>query len=255
MNRTQFSILIICFLIGLASCKEEPMQEKYGVSIQLSETAGSELLIPNDIRYTNLFGNEFSITRLQYIISGIELQHSNGSIYKIDGYQFRDITDPASQLFIADIEVPSGDYSGITLVFGLDEETNLDGAYSDVNLLNWNWPEMLGGGYHFMKMEGKFVNEQSEEIGFATHMGTAREIVNNESVFYPNYIDITINSAFTIDAISTIELEMDILKWYEGPNLWDLNTWGSGIMPNYDAQVALGQNGADAFSIKRVTND
>ena len=71
--------------------------------------------------------------------------------------------------------IEEGDYTGISFVFGFRDEDNITGAYTDLNALSWSWPEMLGGGYHFMKLEGRFIDTNSNTATYATHMGTARE--------------------------------------------------------------------------------
>ncbi len=236
-------------LILTVSCKEDVQPVSHEIGFSFIHNVGTEALTTNTIGYTNEAGNEFSVETLQYLVSNIRLNKNDGKIIEIEGYHLVDIYQPGSETFSPGSLVEAGNYSGISFVFGFDEADNISGEYPDLNLANWNWPDMLGGGYHFMKLEGKFIDEQQNEVGYATHMGTAREISGNESIFHPNHFEVTILQNFTIDSETSIEIKMDILKWYKTPNLWDLNTWGAGIMPNYDAQVALNQNGQDVFSL------
>jgi hypothetical protein len=46
---------------------------------------------------------------------------------------------------------------------------------------------------------------------------------------------------------------MDIKQWFEGPNLWNLNTDYTMLMPNYGAQVKMRQNASTVFSVGDIT--
>ena len=52
--------------------------------------------------------------------------------------------------------------------FGLDNEDNAEN-YLDLNSANFNVPDMLGGGYHYMQFDGKFINSNMMEQGFNYH--------------------------------------------------------------------------------------
>ena len=49
-----------------------------------------------------------------------------------------------------------GEYTRVTFRFGFSENNNIDGAYTDLNTADFNVPEFLGGGYHYMQFDGKY---------------------------------------------------------------------------------------------------
>ena len=114
---------------------------------------GEETLSLNNIQYSNAAGNTQSIEKLQYVISELTLFHENGSSYTIDDYHFIDINDASTLEMTKDVNVPVGEYSTLSFVFGLSSTLNQDGEHLDLNELSWSWPTMLGGGYHILKLE------------------------------------------------------------------------------------------------------
>jgi hypothetical protein len=225
--------------------------DSYPITINFTHSFDGETLALAEQQYMNAAGNEMSVENLQYIISDIELHGSNGINYLIDAYHFVDINDAATLTFDTGINLTEGNYTGISFVYGLKGDKNLDGVHTDLNALSWSFPEMLGGGYHFMKLEGKFKDTSDENIGYATHMGTAREVRDEENtIFHENHIDINLsNNPFSVNKATIIALDMDIKKWYENPFVWDLNELGNMIMPNYSAQTTLRANGKDVWSV------
>jgi hypothetical protein len=119
----------------------------------------------------------------------------------------------------------------------------------------WNWPVSLGGGYHYLQLEGQFINSSSATVNYAYHFGTAREItITNDTIYHPNYGTANITSPFTlVKNVVEIEVKMNIAEWFKNPNTWDLNQYNNMLMPNYDAQILMQQNSGNVFSIGTVT--
>ncbi|CAM3322508.1 MbnP family protein [Aequorivita lipolytica] len=204
----------------------------------------------NNTVYTNESGNFLNISKLRYLISRISLQKADGTTVNFEEYKLIDLTDPASLNLTPALMASTGDYTGISFVYGFNEADNTSGAYPDLNAANWNWPSMLGGGYHFMQMEGSFDDTSGAPQPYAYHNGTAR--VSN-GVFEQNFIAFDFNQNFTITDDATIEIKMDISEWYKNPLLWDLNDRSVDLMMNYLAQKDMHRNGATVFSIGAIT--
>lgn len=203
----------------------------------------------NTTVYTNAFGNSLNLSTLRYLISRISLHKADGSTVDFEEYKLIDLTEPSSLSLTPAIMATTGDYTGISFVYGFNELDNRSGAYSDLNAANWNWPEMIGGGYHFMQMEGKYDDGNGGELPYALHNGAR---VNN-GVFEQNFISFDFNQNFTITADATIEIKMNIAEWYKNPYLWDLNLYNTDLMMNYEAQKRMNENGATVFSIGSIT--
>ncbi len=206
------------------------------------------------IKFNNLAGNEHSISKLQYLISSIIFYKSSGDSVTIDGYNLIDMSNLNSFNYdLSTVPIEEGSYNGIGLVFGFTEDDNINGAYLDLNSASWSWPEMLGGGYHFMKFEGKFIDATNDTTNFTYHMGTAREITMNDTVFHDNHVFVKIDTAFSITNNATINLKVNLEEWFENPNTWDLNQYSNMLMSNYIAQVMMKENGTTVFTWNSIS--
>lgn len=209
----------------------------------------------NDIKYTNQLGTNHSITHMQYLISDVRFYTADGDSIVFDGYNFIDFDNTNSFAYSlgADNHLPAGNYTGIAFRFGFDEEDNISGAYPDLNAASWSWPEMIGGGYHYMKFEGRFIDSNTDTSSFQYHMGTDREITSTDTLFHNNsFLAVLPNSAFTLSNDASIEVKMNIAEWFKNPYTWDLNQYSSMLMPNHNAQVLMNDNGPSVFSLGTI---
>ncbi len=236
-------IISICLIFILSSCNNDEDTTTLTVNFKhywdISEVNSTDF---NQLKYTNQFGNVLSISKLRYLISNIELQTSKGQTIPLKNYLLVDVTTNENTSF--SVTVPQNTYIGLSFVFGFNEIDNIDGAYKDLNSTSWNWPEMLGGGYHFMQFEGKY-EDSGMESPFAYHHGTARA---STGVFEQNYFNVELDG-FSINSEKNIYINMNISEWFKNPNTWDLNQYSINLMPNYDAQKMMNQNGKTVFSL------
>ena len=54
---------------------------------------------------------------------------------------------------------------------------------------------------------------------------------------------------------TTIEIKMNVAEWFKNPNLWDLNVLNTVLMPNFDAQKLMSENGRNVFSLGEISNE
>ena len=239
------------------SCQYDTITPSYQVTFNFTHNYGGSAVTSsnfNNLSYTNAYGSIHSISKMRYLISKIRLYTSGGDSVTVSGYKLVDMSDNSTLTFSPGSKVKGQDFTGIAFNFGFDTTDNTDGAYADLNVATWNWPSMLGGGYHFMQFEGNFIDSIADTLGFAYHMGTAREITSTDTVFHDNHFMVQLNnSAFTLSNNATIEIKMDISEWFKNPYLWNLNTYYNGLMPNYNAQLLMNQNGKSVFSLGTIT--
>lgn len=250
------------FIIA-CECDDEgttPLNE-YQATINLTQFVDGNALVMNttDFRYTNAMGQQYNVSRLQYLISDITFHRTNGTSFIIEDYHYLDLDDPSTTVYTPTIKVPEGDYSSISFTFGFDEEDNQTGAYADLNTVGWNWPTStntmfgdLGGGYHFMRLEGDYLDSAGSIAQFRHHMGTARDTSTNPFTFVANHFEAQLaNSSITVNGDFSFDIEMNIEEWYQNPTNWDLNVYNAPIMPIYGAQRLLNTNGPSVFTIKK----
>lgn len=237
------TFLLICTVI---SCSDDDASPTSGtLSIQFNHNWDGSDIDFDEIKYTNEFGHTLGISKLRYLISKIVLHQSDGSSISIDGYILIDVNEGNFTAYAPNI--PFNEYTSISFTFGFDELDNIDGGYPDLNSASWNWPTMLGGGYHFMQFEGKY-NSSGTENPFAYHMGTARVSPGN---FEQNYFEVDLGE-FNFTQESTLNIDMNIAEWFTNPYVWDLDAYSIDLMMNYDAQKLMNDNGKSIFSLGEI---
>ncbi|MFC4095904.1 MbnP family protein [Euzebyella saccharophila] len=212
-----------------------------GESITLSDL--------NTIKYENANGEKMSVERLRYLISDVTLEKEDGTFIALEDYYLIDVSKEETMVFEISDSIPPDTYKNISFTFGFDNEDNLSGVYPDLNAALWNVPEMLGGGYHFMQLEGKFLDESQEEIGYQYHAIKAVDISGDEPVFQDTFFTVDLGSV-TIEGEEELQVSMDVSEWFNNPVQWDLNELHSMMMPNFDAQVMMFHNGQNVFALK-----
>lgn len=238
MMKKAWMFILLSLLV--ASCAKK--EENGFVDICVDYSVNNEPLITDTLCYTNEAGNEFLVTEIQWFVSKWELQDEQGRWIASDRIFYIDTNIPESQTLRMD-SIPIGKYKKVRFTFGLDESDNLSGRFSDPPESNMFWPEQLGGGYHYMKLNGKFVNEAGQLVPLNIHLGRLHEEDNHFTVELPIDFSITENTE------NQLHLTMIIGNWFRSPNLYDFNEYGSAIMQNQAAQNVLKQNGQDVFDI------
>ena len=229
----------------VVSCKKN--EERGIVDVCVSYSVNGKALITDSLCYTNEVENKFLITEIQWFISKLELQDEQSKWVELEPRIFYiDTNIPESQkLRISSI--PVGQYKALRFTFGLDETDNLSGRFSDPPEANMFWPELLGGGYHYIKLNGKFANADDQLAPLNIHLGFCQQ-PNHFTVELPTNLNIAENAQNQLDLVMVID------NWFRSPNLYDFNEWGSAIMQNQAAQQALKENGNDVFVIQNTKN-
>lgn len=218
-------------------------------SLDVSASSFEELI------YTNSAGNIMSITKLDYLISDVRFFKSTSDSIVIDSYHLVQLSDPSSLEFSLPEGIPCEKYTGLAFNIGFIQTCNTSGAYPDLNAQNWGWPDALGGGYHQLQLEGRYIDIISDTGTYNFHSGsTVRKITGADTTFHENYIYVNIPFTETqFNGNATIKLNMNISEWFKNPFVWDLNSWSGNLMGNYDAQVEMRNNGSDVFSLESIS--
>ena len=239
--------------MALVSCKKPA---NYGeLCVNIGYSVNGKPLITDSLCYRNEAGNEFMITEIQWFISKMELQDERGEWVALEPrFFYIDTNIPESQT-LAIKSIPVGKYKTLRFVFGLDEENNRTGLFTDPPESEMFWPDLLGGGYHYMKLNGKYLDAEGLLAPLAIHLGIGQN--EGHSQFYQNYFTVELPIDLTIaeTAENQIDLTMIIDNWFRNPNLYDFYEHGSHIMQNQAAQQALKENGNNVFRIGKLTEN
>lgn len=237
----KISSILVCIAIllslSVSSCKKENTETM--VRFNFTNFVDTQEVEFDTIKYQNAFGNKYSVSTLKYFISNIALHNSEGK-YVLDGVYYFDARE--SSKVVPSITVPSGTYTKVTFTYGLDSADNQTGMFTNPPGSLMEWPIAMGGGYHYMKLEGK-VDSAGVINNYQAHTGPT---MGND-----NSVEVTLDDAnFSCTCEEkTITIQMNINNWWVNPNTLDLNMV-TGIMGSQPMQEKLKANGNDVFSAK-----
>jgi len=237
--------LMLLVFIGCNKDEDEPVptptptpQEKY-LSFDFAFNVDGDSLVYNNIQYVNDAGNQYSVTQLRFYISQIALVTDSDTKVMLQDYLFVDAFNSPTLKVNLD-SIPKGTYKALSFNIGLDSAQNVTGGLpATADNLSMEWPVMMGGGYHFMMLEGLFVDSATTP-GYAMHLGTNMTLC-------PVYL----LSAITVSTADlNINLAMNINEWYRDPYMYDFNVDGNYIMGNMMSMGKISANGYNVFSIQ-----
>ncbi|MBK7215088.1 MAG: hypothetical protein IPH88_17720 [Bacteroidales bacterium] len=245
-------VALFIILLGLNSCRDEEQPAK--VTFYFYHLVSDSALIKNSLIYTNLAGNKYEVDELQYFISDLKLwrggqPYSTGESEKV---HYVDIDIASTLEWTPDILFPPGKYDSVTCTFGLSDTLNQSGYFVNPPERDMFWPDMMGGGYHYMKMNGKWLAENELLEPFNLHLGRGMvESGSGDVTFVSNFFSLSLPlDNFYVEGsqlYQNVYLTMYINKWFETPNLWDWNIIGGQIMQYQDAMQKAAENGRNAF--------
>ncbi|TVZ56436.1 hypothetical protein OD91_1721 [Lutibacter sp. Hel_I_33_5] len=208
----------------------------------------------NSIKFTTKNGEQLSIERLRYVISNVLLTDAKNNIDTLSNYHLINIGENSGLSYESPKTVHPGIYD-LTFIFGFKDADNVDSAYKDLNTANFNVPAMLGGGYHFMQFDGKYKDTNIQDSNFNYHAIRAVDRTDpNNLKFQDTSIAVDLGEVI-IDNNASIEIKMNIAEWFKNPNTWDLNVLNTVLMPNFDAQKMMSENGEGVFSLGEITQN
>lgn len=245
--RKPLHIIVLC--LALTCCRQQ--SDTGGLNIAVSHSANGQEIALDTVFYVNEAGNRFTVSEIQYFISNIGLQNEKGEWAAIDtGHNTHYIdTDIAESKSLVFSDIKADRYTKIRFTFGLDEADNATGRFNNPPEANMFWPEPLGGGYHYMKLNGKWLDDEGHLQPMNIHLGIGQDSTLTE--FYHNHfqVELPIDINIVEDRRADLQLNMLIDNWFKSPNTINLAEYGSAIMQNQTAQSLFKANGNDVFQI------
>ena len=256
-------ILVILFALLAVACSKR--NEKAEIDLNIGYEINGQPLVTDTLCYVNEAGNTFLITEIQWFLSNLELKNEAGDWTTLLQRNLLDTAD-INRVFYMDTNIPEsqtlhtqplpiGHYTALRFTFGLDETDNQTSLFSDPPESEMFWPDVLGGGYHYMKLNGKYLNAEDRLAPLAVHLGIGQNEDCTE--FYQNYfiVELPIDFHIVANAENQLDLTMVIDNWFRNPHTIDFNEFGSHIMQNQTAQRLLNGNGKDVFRIGKPTEN
>jgi hypothetical protein len=259
-------IFLVCIsTVFISCCKKppEPEPETGHISFKFTHNVDGLPLQKDTMIYVNTAGNPYEINEVKYFISDVTLYKSDGTATIIDDWKninYVDIDIPSTLTWSVYDDIPAGTYDSINFVFGINAAKNISFMFVNYPEVNMMWPDVLGGGYHYMMLNGKWKDTVDVVNNFNFHMGVGQLYHSDatdcvDSIYLPfiqNYFTVSLhNSSFTLadNATKNIEIVMNIDSWFKTPHDFDFNHWGQNIMQNQPAMQMAKENGFDVFTI------
>ena len=160
--------------------------------------------------YRNAAGNLYEVNDVQFFISHVRLESSSGEMVEIadnQGIHYTDIRIPGTLSWSIADELPAEEYKSITFVFGLEGAQNSTGFFPNPPENNMSWPDVLGGGYHYMKINGRWIDGSGVRQPFNLHSGK----IATDNGFADNTFTVTLPlSQFAVGKNSSADLTLQM---------------------------------------------
>ncbi|MDA3944695.1 MAG: hypothetical protein PF694_14275 [Bacteroidetes bacterium] len=280
---------IISILLIISACQKTDEPATFGqIAFEVHHEVDGENLNTDALIYTNGAGNRYMVNEIQWFISNLTLIGADGSNTELmesseENIFYIDTDIEESWHFKANKPIPAGRYSGLRFTFGLDKALNKSHRFVNPPESFMFWPTYLGGGYHYMKLNGKWINTLGINEPFNFHLGIGQEYYEagktNEDFYVfgrsDNYehcegylppenlspVIAFIHNNFTIELpldfevmsgqTTQLDLVMQVEKWFNSRELYDHDQWGGAIMQQQAAMEMGCRNGVEAFHLRR----
>ena len=222
------------------------------IELNFSFVVDNDSLRLDTCMYQNAAGNMYEVNDVQFFISKVMLETASGELLEISdnqGVHYVDIRIPGTLSWKIADELDNETYRSITFVFGLEGEQNTTGYFPNPPENNMSWPDMIGGGYHYMKINGRWIDPEGVRQPFNLHTGK----ISTNNGFADNTFTVTLpltNFSTLGKKTSEITLQMNVNEWFSNPYIFDFNVFGGSIMQNREAQEALRENGLNVFNLR-----
>lgn len=212
----KIALIMLIALVAVSCNNDDDSVAQANVDFVFTHNWDGDAIANSDfdqIQYTNAHGEQLSVSTLVYLISDITFTGSNGDVYDAGDYNLIDARGGTNLTFTPNIQIPEGDYT-VSFTFGFDDEDNIDGGYPDLNTAGWNVPMMMGGGYHYMRLEGKFIDNTTAEIGYQYHTIRANDMSVTPLLLQDTSFKVSLGTV-TVGSNTQVEVKMNVAEWFK----------------------------------------
>jgi hypothetical protein len=219
------------------SCKKSDEKHSGIVKIQINHTVDGKPLVLDTLDYRNEAGNIYRIERLQYFLSDLRFYGNRQLVAHVDTVIYVDARTPEKCLFTLQ-DFPFRYVDSVSFLIGVTPKYNVTGRLSStMETAAMDWPQMMGGGYHFLKLEGRWA-DNSQTPGFAAHLGKQGYQVSAgmHCAYLPGK-----------HVSDPLVMTMNVNEWFRSPHQYDFSKDGVYSMGDEALMLKLKENGTDAF--------
>lgn len=233
-----FLFLMAAATIFITGCKKEdnkqlPVTWQVAVEYHVDNTP----LQWDTLLYQNAAGEQYSVSRIQYYLSGFRFYFQGVQTATADTVVYLDPRNNAYQDFTLH-GLPAGNYDSVAFYLGITPPDNIHGKLpADFVHTAMEWPDMMGGGYHFIKLEGHW-DDGNNNLGYAVHLGTN-----------PYIVACGVKTALQLSGGNNMHtLRMNINQWFRQPHDYSFEHDGVYTMGDSVTMQKIVDNGGDIFN-------
>jgi hypothetical protein len=255
-NRSFYTLLAFLLTASaaiLGGCKRDgDSQPTVGtVSFEVKNMVGTQDLALDGTAYTTAGGETFTVSTFEYYLSNIKFTKSDGTTYAAPNeYHLVNTAKPASATFTIS-NVPTGDYTGVSFIVGVDSTTTkgdplaLTGDLNPALAMHWAW----NTGHIFLKLEGT-VTSASPSKPLTCHIGGYRAPYSAIVTAAPSLNGATL--LVRAGQTPKIALTADVLKIFDGPTKFVLSNFPTTMMPSAASVQVANNYAAGMFAVKQI---
>ena len=225
---------------------------KFGTAtIIFNNTVNKQLLVLNDSTYSNPFGEQYSLSKFKYYVSGIKLLNSQKKwVLKPGYYLVNQSIDSSLQINIA---LQENSYDSIAFLLGVDSARNTSGAQKGaldpLNDMFWTWQS----GYIMQKLEGTSSQSSIVNNKIEYHIGG---YMGTNSVLQQVVLSFSINNLLVIKrgSNSIININADVNCFWSG--VMDVRIKENPVCSSPgELAKQMAANFSNLFSVTSVVNN
>jgi hypothetical protein len=246
-------ILILPYLFMISSFKQKKnfnQSVSASVKIILINNVKGNKIVLNDSFYMNPFGEKYTISKLRYYVTNVELKDSNNFYKENNSYHLIDESKPESQ--VISLSIPQGNYNQLRFLLGVDSLHNVSGAQTDdldpTKDMFWTW----NTGYVMSKMEGNSSASKLVNNKFEYHIGGFSGQYNVLKEIHLNFPEETVK--FNAGKIYTITIDVDINTWWQHPHDIKIAEHAIITSPGINAKN-ISDNYVNMFHIEKIIKE
>lgn len=237
--------VVFCLtLLLLLSCSQQIDPESFSarLKIKIQHQVDEVPLQRDTLAYQNRAGQHYEVSKLEYYISDFWLGNGDNGTGTKNCRYVRDSRNETLSWTLDSLAV--GSYDTLRFFIGIPPDRNIEGGLPPtMDNINMTWPETMGGGYHFLRLEGRYRGDSIAHSGFALHLGKNEHLVR-----------ITIPGPFKLhQGTQKGVLTMDVNEWFQTPYTYDLNKDPNYTMSDSFAMNKIADNGKDAWNFRIIT--
>ncbi|MGK0185082.1 MAG: cytochrome c peroxidase [Verrucomicrobiales bacterium] len=248
-NTCLMNKVLLCLVFALSIGRSSGQEKSSVLTLSFRHVVDGRPLLMNSLRYRTSAEDSFSVSRLSYLLTRLELEQENGKWLTLkDQVAWIDLGQRRTRF---SLNLAPGKFRSLKFHIGPDAETNAADTASfpaehplnpNVNGLHWSWQ----GGYIFLALEGRFRATGEESLsGFSYHL--ARD---------PNRPAVTIAADLDLTHSLTCEIDFDIASLLNAPQPLSFSKHGSSTHSHPGDYIAesLVKNLPGAFRVRRVAS-